>query len=278
MQVHDLDPGRRLLNQEYADAANYDYEGTSDTGLAFYAALAHETGGPVLELGCGTGRAAVALARLGFEVTGVEVVRAMLEQARRKHAQPPVRWIEADARAFDLGQRFRLVFLTGNTFQAFLTNADQEAMLQCAHRHLASDGLLAFETRNPRWPSPDGERTSSPSVGEEPGVFALLEDRDAEEEGPGYVDAEGRALRVFRTQRYDHVSHVLTWFGRHVWSENGESREKHSRVSVRFTFPQELGALLHYTGFEITRRYGDWDLSPLSESSRSIIVVARKRL
>jgi hypothetical protein len=46
---------------------------------------------------------------------------------------------------------------------------------------------------------------------------------------------------------------------------------------VRFTFPQELEALLHYNGFTIIRQYGDWNLEPLTAASTSIITVCRKR-
>jgi SAM-dependent methyltransferase len=58
-------------------------EDSSDTGVAFYAALAQETGGPVLEIACGTGRVAIPIARRGFAVTGLDVVPGMLERARR---------------------------------------------------------------------------------------------------------------------------------------------------------------------------------------------------
>ncbi len=251
MPDHDLEPGRRRLQEEYADAASYDFEDPSDTGIGFYTALARETGGPILELGCGTGRVAVAMARHGFEVTGLEVVPGMLAQARRKSADLPVRWVEADARDFDLGRQFRLVFLTGNTFQAFLTNADQEALLQNARRHLHDDGLLAFETRNPRWATATGVGAASPAMGDERGAFALLETRDEEEEGPSYVDVNGCEVRVSRTQVYDHLTQVLHWTGFHRWLDDGELRTKVSHVSVRFTFPQELEALLHHNGFEV---------------------------
>src|SRR5688500_6130287 len=96
----------------YADPQNYDVL-ENDTGVAFYTALAQEAGGPVLELACGTGRVSIPIARLGFPVTGVDLVPGMLEQARRKSAGLPVRWVEGDGRAFDLGDQFRLIFLTG---------------------------------------------------------------------------------------------------------------------------------------------------------------------
>jgi ubiquinone/menaquinone biosynthesis C-methylase UbiE len=137
--------------EEFADPVSYDLEYGDETGVAFYAALAGEAGGPVLELACGTGRVSIPLARQGFEVTGLDITPGMLDRARDKSAGLPVRWIEGDARAFQLGARFRLIYMTGNAFQAFLEWADQEAMLARVHEHLHPDGLFAFETRNPNW-------------------------------------------------------------------------------------------------------------------------------
>jgi SAM-dependent methyltransferase len=274
--IESLEPGRRRLLEEYGAASNYDREDTSATGIAFYPDLARETSGPVLELGCGTGRVAIPIAGLGYAVTGLDVVPAMLEQARRKPEGRGVRWVDGDARDFDLGERFRLIFLTGNTFQAFLTRQDQDALLGCAHRHLHDDGMLAFETRNPRWADSTGTARVSPAQADETGTFAFLETRGQEEPGIGYFDVNGNAVSVSRTQTYDHVTQVLQWTTYHRWMEGGQPRMRVGHVAVRFTFPQELEGLLHHNGFETVRRYGDWDLSPLTATSRSIIVVCRK--
>ena len=75
--------------EEFADPETYDIEDDSDTGIAFYAALARETGGPVLEIACGTGRVGIPIARLGYAVTGLDIVPGMLELARRKSAGLP---------------------------------------------------------------------------------------------------------------------------------------------------------------------------------------------
>ena len=278
MRDHDdLDQGRRRLLEEYGDANNYDI-GEDDAGIAFYTALAQETGGPILELGCGTGRVAIPIARLGFEITGLDAVPGMLGQARRKASDLPIRWVAADARAFDLGRQFRLIYLTGNTFQAFLTRADQEALLRNAHTHLQDEGLLAFETRNPRWANMTGTNADwrPPSRRENYGIHAMLETRHEEGDERTYTDIHGHEVRETLTQTYDHVAQVLTWTGYHRWYEDGQLKTRVGHTAVRFTFPQELEALLHYNGFEIVRQYGDWDLSPLSATSPSIIVVCRK--
>ncbi len=252
--------------EEYAEPRTYDLEDSSDTGVAFYTALARETGGPVLEVACGTGRVGIPIARQGFAVTGLDIVPGMLELAHGKSADLPTRWVEGDARAFDLGERFRLIFLTGNAFQAFLTRAEQEALLGRVRAHLHDEGLFAFETRNPRWHTADYE-----------GLFVPLETREREVHWPAYTDSHGREVRVSRTQVYDHVAQVLHWTTYRRWHEGDLERTKVTRIAVRYTFPQELEALLHYNGFTIIRQYGDWNLEPLTAESPSILVVCRKR-
>jgi SAM-dependent methyltransferase len=268
--------------EEFADPHNYDIEDNSDTGIAFYTALAQETGGPVLEIACGTGRVSIPLARLGFDVTGLDIVPGMLELARSKSAGLPTRWVEADARSFDLGEQFRLIFLTGNAFQAFLTREDQEALLARVRAHLHDDGLFAFETRNPRWANlatraGEADRLASEWHTTGRPLFAFLETRDEEENWQTYTDSSGRDVRVSRTQAYDHVAQILHWTTYRRWREGDREQTKITRIAVRYTFPQELAALLHYNGFTLRRRYGDWNLEPLTATSTSIIVVCRKR-
>ncbi len=261
---------------DFADPLAYDAADSSDTGVAFYSSLARETGAPILEIACGTGRVGIPIARLGLAVTGLDIVPGMLEVARAKSGGLPTRWVHGDARTFDLGEQFRLVFLTGNAFQLFLTRADQEALLERARAHLYADGLFAFETRNPVWRrlSPGGTLAMEPPRGE--GAFAFLEPRD-EEHWKTETDACGREVRVSRTQVSDHVSQILHWTSYRRWQEGNQERTTMSRIALRYTFPQELEALLHYNGFSIVRQFGDWTLEPLAADSPSIISVCRKR-
>jgi SAM-dependent methyltransferase len=225
----------------------------------------------VLEIACGTGRVSIPIARLGFAVTGLDIVPGMLDRARTKSAGLPTRWVEGDARTFNLGEQFRLIFMTGNAFQAFLTRTDQEALFERVRTHLHDEGLFAFETRNPRWanrPTRDAE---------DEGLFANLETRDTEEDGQTYTDSSGREVRVSRTQTYDHVAQILHWTTYRRWRAGDQEHTKITRIAVRYTFPQELAALLYYNGLTILRQYGDWNLEPLTAASPSIIVVCCKR-
>ena len=253
--------------EEFSDPANYDMEDASDTGIAFYTALAQETGGPVLEIACGTGRVSIPIARLGFSVTGLDIVPGMIERARNKSVGLPTRWVVDDARTFDLGEQFRLIFLTGNAFQAFLTNADQEALLQCVYAHLHEKGLFAFEMRNPIFPD---SRTPE-------GLFVPLETNAEEQDWSSFIDISGREVRVSRTYVYDHIAQIHHWTTYKRWHEGEEEHTKITRTALRYTFPQELAALLHYNGFSIERQYGDWNLEPLTTDSPSIISVCCKQ-
>jgi SAM-dependent methyltransferase len=253
--------------EEFADPVNYDMADPSDTGVAFYSALAQEAGGSVLELACGTGRVSIPIAKLGFPVTGLDIVPGMLERARSKSVGLPVRWVEGDARTFDLGEHFRLIFLTGNAFQAFLTNADQEALLQRVRAHLHDEGLFAFETRNPLLPN---SKTRE-------GLFVTLETHAEEEDWPSFINANGYEVRVSTTQVYDHVAQIVHLTGNKRWYEGEEAHTTITRTALRYTFPQELAALLHYNGFTIIRQYGDWNEEPLTATSPSIISICRKR-
>src|SRR5215207_3835877 len=249
--------GRPLIDhyklEEYADPVAYDRQDSSDTGVAFYAALAQETGGPVLEIACGTGRATIPIARRGFAVTGLDVVPGMLERARSKAAGLPIRWVEGDARDFDLGEeRFRLIFLTGNAFQAFLTNADQEALLGRVRTHLHDEGLFAFETRNPRW------RTREHRDENLDGLFVYLETRAEEEALPPHTDAHGREVREWRTRAYDHAAQVLHWTSRRRWREGAQERTETTRT-------HQQRAL-----FTVRLRRRVLRTSPLSGSTKSV--------
>lgn len=253
--------------EEFSDPANYDMEDDSDTGIAFYTALARETGGSVLEIACGTGRVGIPIARLGFSVTGLDIVPGMVERAHSKSVDLPMRWVVGDARTFDLSEQFRLIFLTGNAFQAFLTNTDQEALLQRVHAHLHDEGFFAFETRNPIFP-----HSQRPE-----GLFVPLETNEEEQDWSPFINTSGHEVRVSRTYVYDHVAQIHHWTTYKRWYKSGKEHTKITRTALRYTFPQELAALLHYNGFSIVRQYGDWNLEPLTANSPSIIPVCYKR-
>lgn len=220
---------------------------------------ARKLGGPLLDLACGTGRMALRMAALGYQVTGVDITPEMLARAREKAAQQAlsIDWVEADARAFHLQKQFRLIYMLENAFQFFLTRADQEAMLACVREHLHPEGCFLFETRNP---SPRN----------------LTQVRHPE--GETFATPDGGKLVVTEQQRYDPMTQ-LQHYTRHLTflRPDGEPSKKTLRVALRYVFPQEIEALLFYNGFQVRACYGSWQQEPLTAASRSMIYVCQKR-
>jgi SAM-dependent methyltransferase len=125
----------------------YDIENEAGMDFDYCVGFARDVGS-VLDLGCGTGQLAVALADRR-SVTGVDPAPAMLDIARHRPGGQRIDWVEADARTVRLGRRFDLVLLTGHAFQVFLTREDREAVLATIAAHLAPGGRFIFDTRNP---------------------------------------------------------------------------------------------------------------------------------
>jgi len=117
-------------------AAIYDaiYGDRDDAG--FWQAIAAAVGGgPILELGCGTGRVLLPLARAGYEITGIDLSVGMLERCRaRLQSEPPevrdrVRLVAADMTSFDLGRRFATILCPFAGFQQLRAVEQQLACL-----------------------------------------------------------------------------------------------------------------------------------------------------
>jgi SAM-dependent methyltransferase len=117
--------------------------------LDVYASIVEELGAHrVLDLGCGTGTFALALAQRGLEVVGVDPAEASLLVARGKPGAEAVRWIHGDATSVS-GLAVDLVTLTGNVAQAIVDPGDWDATLRGVREALRPGGYLVFETRDP---------------------------------------------------------------------------------------------------------------------------------
>jgi SAM-dependent methyltransferase len=243
--------------EEYRDPELYDLENPDfEPEGPFYLAYARELGGSVLELGCGTGRITIPLAKAGVEITGLDVVSGMLAQARAKAGGLPVEWIEADVRSFHLGRRFKLIFENGCVFMHMLTRSDQQAFLARVREHLAPGGRFIVSLL---FPHPD----------------LLVTDRE-EKDWFTYTDLQGRTVRVSGTDEYDELRQVKTETAiRRIIEPDGAETVRVAPLSLRYTFPQEMEALLEQAGFEVLERFGGPDRSPVSKESQHLVYVCR---
>ncbi len=216
-------------------------------------------GGPLLDLACGTGRMALRMANLGYQVTGVDITPEMIEWARQKAAKQgaAIDWVVADARTFQLQKRFPFIYMLENVFQFFLTRADQEAMLARVREHLLPEGCFLFETRNPN--------PRNLLIGRHP-------------EGERFTLPDGGQLLTAAEQYYDPMTQIQHYTRRLTYLySNGQRKEKTFHTALRYVFPQEMEALLYYNGFQIHTCYGSWQQDPLTADSPSMIYVCQRR-
>ncbi len=245
--------------EEYADPEIYDLENHEfEPDGSFFLSFAQKLGGPVLELGCGTGRVTIPLAQNGVDITGLDVVMAMIERAKQKAGALPIQWIIADARSFQLERPFRLIFETGSVFQHILTRSDQEAFLAQVRKHLEKDGRFITTLM---FPHPD-----------------MLTSVETEKEWFTCENHAGQKIRVSGTEHYDPIRQVKLETAYRRWvDDKGQEILRLAPLSLRYIFPQEMETLLYYNGFQVLERFGDWDSSPLTNTSRLVIFVCQKR-
>ncbi len=243
--------------EEYAFPELYDLENPDfEPAGSFYLSFAREVGGPVLELGCGTGRMTIPLAEQGFEITGLELAPGMLALAREKAGSLPIEWVEADARDFHLNRKFNFMFENGCVFMHMLTNADQQAFLAGVHEHLAPGGRFVLSLFFPH--------------------LAYLQNELEEKEWFTYQDNRGRTVRVCGTEQYDELRQVkLETAIRHILNADGSETVHVAPLSLRYTFPQEMETLLDGAGFEVVERYGGPDRSELTNTSQYLVYVCK---
>jgi SAM-dependent methyltransferase len=118
--------------------------GSYTADLMFWRALAQRIGGPVLDVGAGTGRTTLELAREGHEVTAIDLDDHLLGELRERAGGLEVTTIVADARSFWFELSFPLIIMPMQTIQ-LLGGADgRAAFLECAAFHLESPGVLAI--------------------------------------------------------------------------------------------------------------------------------------
>jgi SAM-dependent methyltransferase len=128
------------------EAVWHDIEcGSYAADLSLWDELAGPAPRDVLDLGCGTGRVTIRLARHGHRVTGLDLEPAFLDETMRRARawRVDIETVVEDARSFDLGREFDLVLAPMQLVQLFRGSEERLEMLRAAARHLRPGGLFA---------------------------------------------------------------------------------------------------------------------------------------
>jgi SAM-dependent methyltransferase len=227
--------------------------------VAFYRSLAQHHGGPLLEVGAGSGRVALPLARAGYEVVALDSSPSMVEAGRRVAAaeQLPITWLLGDVTARRLGGPYRLVLWALDGFLHLPSAEAQRKALSAIRRSLMPDGRLVLDL---------------PSLAAwwdwQPGVRPL-ELTWTGEDASGTVTMHYETFQCDPSRQTRTVTHLIESV-----APNGAVSKGVTSYTLRFVGRFEVALLLSAARLRVCAEYGDYDLNPPAPQSERLIVVA----
>ncbi|MGB4338710.1 MAG: class I SAM-dependent methyltransferase [Bacillota bacterium] len=245
---------------EYYDVLH----GTYDADIPFYLDLARKHGGPILELGSGSGRLLVPLAEAGHEVTGLDASEDMLKRcANRLLTQPQwvrdrVRLEHGDMLAFSLPRRFSLVLAACNTILHCVSTDQLLALFERARAHMAPDGLFVVDFNIPN-------------------VKKMLESDGVEEVFRVTHPEAGTELVCTYRAEYDFIRQLETiYMHLQEFDRDRLLRAATNTTQRAFYFPREVALALRSSGFRTVRTWTGYRHGRLVESTRDIVYICQR--
>ena len=245
------DPFARYYDADFRDILD---------DLPLYRELGRRSGGPLLELMCGTGRVLLPLAEEGFQITGVDIAPAMLALARdqvvTQSLEDRVTLIEGDVRSVALPEKhFPLAFVAINSFMHLEDVRDQLAVLENTRKALTRKGTLVLDLFNPD-PTQIAREDNR-----------LMFDREYE--------LDGNLVQKFVAIDSDMASQIsaVTYLYDET-APDGRMARRTMRFTMRWFYRYELEHLLARAGFHVRGVYGSYDLDEYTTSSPRLIVLA----
>jgi SAM-dependent methyltransferase len=237
--------------------------GDLEADLGFYEQFAARCGSPILELGCGTGRVLLPLARQGYRITGIDASAEMLDRARAKVAAEElgesVTLAQQEMAGLDLDGGFNMAFAALNSFAHLHTIEEQLSALSRIRRHLNPGGLLILDMFNP-----DMGRLLDAR-----GQVALAKTMTAT--GAGHCLMRFYSEEVDLGRQLIHTTYIVDEI-----DAQGNVQRTLFPFTLRYLFRYELELLLRHGGFEVEAIYGSYDLDEFSGDSEKLIAVARR--
>ena len=252
------------MNDPYAALVRYYDAETTDyaVDIPAYSLLAERFGGPLLDVGCGTGRVAFALAQQGVAVTGIDTSQPMLDRARARQGSiksAQVQWHEGDVTQMAFDEQFGLAIFAYNGFMHLLEQDRQLAALKKLVAHLKPGGGLAIDIANP---------VEMFQAEDTPGL--VLERQFADPETGQPVMQQSLATVDRATQIMS-----LTWVYDRIGLDGVVHRDL-VPLHLRYTTASEMRLLLSQAGFSDIELCGDYDFSPYEEESPRLFVIATR--
>lgn len=225
--------------------------------IPFWLDLATQLGGPLLELGCGTGRVLVPLVQAGSHCIGIDRDLAMLQflQVQIGKLKPTLRIFVADMTRFNLSLKFKLIILPCNTFSTLSKN-ERLACLRCVYRHLEPGGLFAASVPNPV------------SLADQP------DHSESELEDEFLHPRTGNPVQVSSSWQHTKDTFRLTWTYDQLFPDG--KVERFTAQTIHHIQPvDEYLNEIRASGLEVVDMYGNFDRSPYTRGSPLLICLAK---
>jgi SAM-dependent methyltransferase len=253
-----------------ADVYEVMHPGSLQGDIEWYRRKAAASGGPVLELGAGTGRITIPVAEAGIPITALDLDEGMLAKLGDKLAAQPddirarISVHHGDMRSFALSETFALVIIPFRAFLHNLTGDDRLAALRRAHHHLRPGGELAFNVFHPSL------EYMSAYAGPHVGAWRCRGTRDLPNggfvvfsESSRYNTAQQHLCSMIRTEEFSGEGHLV--------------RTHMMRLELAYLYPADITLLLERSGFELIRLSGDFTGRPFERDGDELVIEARKR-
>jgi len=245
----------------------YDWENAQTLGrrdVPFWRRVAANAMGPVLELGCGTGRVSLPLARAGVNLIGIDRSEPMLERARRRilkssrsriRKAQSLRLIRGDIRALPFDDdAFRMVLAPYGILQSLIRPRDLTATLASVSRVLAPGGIFGID---------------------------LVPDVPKWREYENRVQLRGRAgraqLTLVESVRQDPVNHLTTFEQTYIEKRGTHTQEHRFDLTFRTLSVRQMTRQLENAAFSVDAVLGDYRGRAWDDRADVWIILAKKR-
>ena len=254
--MENYEPGMSY-DEDVAEAYdNVTHHGDEMDTVAFLEQLAR--GGPVLELGIGTGRIALPLAARGIRVDGIDFSPAMVARLQAKPGGGQLAVTMGNFADVAVSGTYRLIYVIFNSLFNLLTQDEQVRCFENAAAHLADDGIFVVEGTVPAdiYRLPDIQDADSEAIGPDNLRLAAL-------------GAGGAGNLHLGTARHDPVKQLLE--ETHVIRS---SKGTHlNRIVTRYAWPAELDLMARIAGLRLKERWADWSREPFEATSGNCVSV-----
>ncbi len=213
----------------------------------------------VLDVGCGTGRLAFVLEKLGAEVTAIDISSKMIEKAKKKakNIDSKINFLSGDFLELINEKKYDYIFLSGGVFEYFLTPKFQRRALNKINKLLKDGGKLIFDTITPPTILPFSERKETYDAKLVMKISADVESNDFFE-----VDS---VRQIIKTTSIFDINYV----------DSCEKRLEYV-FHTRYNTPIELMYLLEISDFSLVRFYGEFNKSTFNKNSPYMIFICEK--